>query len=318
MAINGYFFNALFDEETQTYDREYSAGMMSDYLKGIIGNGVIPNPSTSLQVLSDSNLDITVGVGKAWIEGKKLENTAVLNMTLDAADPLLNRIDRVVAVADFTNRLCNIEILKGTSAATPTAPELTRNDSRFELCLAEIYIGKGVTAITQANVTDTRANTTICGWATSLISQVDTSTLFTQWQTAYANYYAETKSELDAFMETLTQELGVVTYIKEYKYFGVGDPDVNPLEDTGCIIPLENYTYEATDIIDVYINGLKALPNSPESEDHDYTLTIVGGQINIKLTVTSAVLADEWEDSGNSLEVRVLKSVIGIEQSVNN
>lgn len=318
MAINGYFFNALFDEQTQTYDREYSAGMMSDYLKGIIGNGVIPNPSTSLQVLSDSNLDITVGVGKAWIEGKKLENTAVLNMTLEAADPLLNRIDRVIAVADFTNRLCNIEILKGTSAATPTAPDLTRNDSRYELCLAEIYIGKGVTAITQANITDTRANTTICGWATSLISQVDTSTLFTQWQTAYANYYAETKSELDAFMETLTQELGVVTYIKEYKYFGVGDPDVNPLEAGGCIIPLENYTYEATDIIDVYINGLKALPNSPEDEDHDYTLTIVGGQINIELSTNMVVLADEWEDTENSLEVRVLKSVIGIEQSVNN
>lgn len=317
MAINGYFFNALFDEQTQTYDREYSAGMMSDYLKGIIGNGVISNPSTSLQVLSDSNLDITVGVGKAWIEGKKLENTAVLNMTLDAADPLLNRIDRIVAVADFTNRLCNIEILKGTSAATPTAPELTRNDSRYELCLAEIYIGKGVTAITQANITDTRANTTICGWATSLISQVDTATLFVQWQTAYANYYAETKSELDAFMETLTQELGVITYIKEYKYFGVEDPDVNPLEEDGCIIPLENYTYEATDIIDVYINGLKALPNSPEDEDHDYTLTIVDGQINIKI-FNNGTTPEDWETNENSLEVRVLKSVIGIEQSVNN
>lgn len=304
MAINGYFFNALYDEQTQTYDREYSAGMMSDYLKGIVGNGVIPNPSTSLQVLADSGLDITVGSGMAWIEGKKLENTAILNLTLDSADPLLNRIDRIVAVADFSNRLCNIEILKGTSAATPTAPELTRDDTRFELCLAEIYISKGATAVSQGNITDTRANTTICGWSTSLITQVDTSTLFAQWQAAYSDYYAETKSELDAFMETLTQELGVTTYNQEFKATATGDT----VSSGTLAITLNDYSYADSDIIDLYINGLHAV----EGASKDYTVEGVGS------TLTFTLASGATYSSLDEFEVRVIKSVIGIEQTVNN
>lgn len=304
MAINGYFFNALYDEQTQTYDREYSAGMMSDYLKGIVGNGVFPNPSTSLQVLADSGLDITVGVGKAWIEGKKLENTAVLNLSLDAADPLLNRIDRIVAVADFTNRLCNIEILKGTAAANPTAPELTRDDSRFELCLAEISITKAATTITQANITDTRANSTICGWVVCLITQVDTSTLYAQWQAAYSEYYAETKTELDAFMETLTQELGVVTFNEEFKATATGDT----VSSESLAITLDDYTYTDSDIIDLYINGLHAI----EGASKDYTVTGSGA------TLTFTLASGATYSSLDEFEVRVIKSVIGIEQTINN
>ena len=304
MAINGYFFNAIYDESTQSYDREYSAGMMSDYLKGIVGNGVIPNPSTSLQVLADSGMDITVGSGMAWIEGKKLENTAILNLSLDAADPLLNRIDRIVAVADFTNRECDIEILKGTAAANPTAPELTRDDTRFELCLAEIYVTKAATAISQANITDTRANTTICGWSTSLISQVDTSTLFAQWQAAYSEYYAEAKSELDAFMETLTQELGVTTYNQEFKADTTGD---NVSSGT-LTFTLSNYTYVDSDIIDLYINGLHAI----EGASKDYTVTGSGS------TLTFTLASDATYSALDEFEVRVIKSVIGIEQTISN
>ena len=43
---------------------------------------------------------------------------------------------------------------------------------------------KNTSTITQAMITDFRTSA-LCGYVTGLIKQVDTSTLFAQWQAAY-------------------------------------------------------------------------------------------------------------------------------------
>lgn len=294
MAIEGMFFDAI--ESGGTYDREYSSGDFSRYLELIVGNGVFPNPSTQLQVRADSGLNIIVGQGQGWIDGHKLINTADLPMTLDAADALLNRIDRVIFFCDYTTREMGITVLKGTPAASAQAPALTRTYSRYEMSLALITINKQTTAITNAMITDTRADSAVCGWATGIIQQVDTSTLFQQWQTAYANYYADVKQQLDDFMAALTQELRVNTYVVQFKKI------VSLTSGSGAQIVLDmtDYTYENTDIIDVYINGLKAI------EGTNYSVSESGGvaTVNVNVGGSSSIT--------NVVEVRVFKSVIGI------
>ena len=114
MAIEGMFFDAI--ESGGTYDREYSSGDFSRYLELIVGNGVFPNPSTQLQVRADSGLNIIVGQGQGWIDGHKLLNTADLPMTLDPADALLNRIDRVIFYCDYTAREVADELSAACSA----------------------------------------------------------------------------------------------------------------------------------------------------------------------------------------------------------
>lgn len=294
MAVNGYFFNAV--QQNGVYDRVYSAEDFSSYLDQLVGNGVFPNPSTSLQVRAGSDMQIIVGGGQGWIYGHKMVNTADLPLTVANSDVLLNRIDLVIFYADFIDREMGIEILEGTAAVQPTAPQLTRNANRYEMCLAQITINKQTSEITQAMITDTRAESTVCGWVAGLIQQVDTSTLFTQWQTAYSNYYETMTAAFNAWMETLTQELKVNTYIQQYKKF------VQLTASSSKIIPLDmtGYTYEESDIMFVIINGLVA------AENVDYLLDTrqTPPEVHVNL-VGSTNITDE-------VEIRVLKSIIGI------
>lgn len=298
MAIKSMFFNAV--KEGDVYDRTYNADDFSRYLEDIVGNGVFPNPSTSLQVASSSGMDIVVKKGSAWIAGHKLINTAALSLAVDPAETLQNRIDRVVCYIDYVNRVMDIEIVKGTPATNPTAPALVRTDSRYELSLATIYVAKQVTSISNANITDTRADSTVCGWATGVLQQVDTSTLFQQWQTAYGDYYADIKQQLDDFMETLTQELGVNTYLQSFEKHREVEAGVTSITD---VFNVQGYSYEETDVINVYINGVLA-----SEAAGDYTKDTSGTALAIYITF------NEPSDLATLLDVRVLKTRIGINQ----
>lgn len=298
MAVNGYFFNAV--NEGGVYDRTYTAEDVTSYLNKIVGNGVFPNPSTQLQVRAGTGMAVIVAAGEGWINGHKLVNTADFELSVDSADAILNRIDRVIFYADFSAREMGIEVLKGTAAATPTAPALTRTTSRYEMSLATITINKQITAIAQSMITDTRANSAVCGWVAGLIQQVDTTSLFVQWQTAYSDYFDLVKSELDAFMETLTEELRVNTYIKEF----TKTASLTSESSTTIALDMTDYSYEALDVIDVYINGLKGI------EGTDYTVTTSGGAASVNLSLTTGA------GITNTVQIRVLKSVIGIEETI--
>lgn len=88
--------------------------------------------------------------GKAWINGYFYFNTGDLAVELDTADGQLNRIDRVVVRWDLTNRVMSVKVKSSSFSASPTAPALQRDADVYELALADIYVGAGVTAITQA------------------------------------------------------------------------------------------------------------------------------------------------------------------------
>lgn len=310
MAIKGYFFNAIYNSQTQTYDREYNSEDMTDYLSLIVGGGVFPNPSTSLQVLaSGTGMVVNVQAGSGWFaDGHKIKNTAILPLTHDASDVLNNRIDRVVFYCDYINREVGIEIVKGTPAYEPVAPDLQRDGSRYEYSLALVQINAGVTTITQSMITDTRPDSSVCGWVAGLIQQVDTSTLFNQWETAYEEYYssatdefeaweATQKSNFDAWLHDLTDELNVDTYVQNFEKSASFTS-----ADTTKMITLDwsGYEYEVSDIINVYINGLLATAGT------DYTLDTTGANPTVTFAFTGSSLTDVCR-------VQVIKSVIGFD-----
>ena len=293
--INYYFFNALPNPDG-TWDREYNADDFSNYLNLLVGSGVFPNPSNNLQVMASSGFNLVVKAGSGWINGKKIENTTDFQITLDGSDVLLNRIDRVVFYLDTQARQMGIDVIKGTPATNPVAPSITRTATRQEYSLATVKINKQVTSITQANITDTRADSTVCGWVAGLIQQVDTSTLFEQWQSAYTQYYDTVKEQLDEFMQTLTEELNVNTYLVQYtKYVELqqGDSNIIPLD-------MKEYTYSATDIIDVYLNGLMGVP----VEDFLIDDSTTPPEVHVNLTQSQLTT--------NEVYIRVFKSKIAI------
>lgn len=189
------FFNA--ELKGEEYDRVYSAEDYARYFAAFIGNGVFTTPSTKLQVVADgTTMNLTLKSGKAWINGYFYENTEDLSLSVDVADGVLNRIDRVVVRLDFVNREIKAYVKKGAFASSPVAPTLQRDSDMYELGIADIKISKGVTKLVQADVTDLRQNNNYCGLVSGVVDQIDTTNLFAQFQSAFEIWFEHIKGQL--------------------------------------------------------------------------------------------------------------------------
>lgn len=278
MAVTYGFFNSV------NGDRKYNADQMSNYFEGLVSDGVYNGVGNSMVVQASSGMNITVGSGRAIIGNKWIKNDSAYTLTVTGSHPTLNRYTAVVVKLDKVNRNISLTTIDGTPASTPTKPTVTNSQTVMYLVLAYVYVAAAATSISQSNITDTRTDSTVCGWVTGLIEQVDTSTLYLQWQAAFETWF-----------DDLTEQLNVDTYIKEYYKrvtLSSGSSAVIPLDMTG-------YTYASSDIFFVYINGLAAAP------DVDYYLDTSGSTPELHPSVYK---------TGTEIEIKVLKSKIGVAQ----
>lgn len=202
-------------------DRRYKAEDWRENFATLIGNGVFPNPSTNLQVISNNNMTIYVTEGKGWINGALYYNTDNLVLSIDPADGTLNRIDRVVMRFDTVERNITCKVKKGTFASNPVVPGLQRDADAYELCIAEIRIDKGITSILQSKITDTRLNTELCGIVTQTVKTVDTTTLFAKLEA----YIDERGQDVNGWIDEATTrwEVEFITWFNTIKDILDGD-----------------------------------------------------------------------------------------------
>ncbi|AUN19039.1 hypothetical protein B2H91_10520 [Clostridium botulinum] len=189
-------------------DRRYKAEDFASYFASFIGNGVFPNPSTSLQVIANNDMSVTDKPGKGWINGFYYQNTDDFILKLDVADGVLNRIDKVVLRLDFNKRSINLYIKKGVFASSPVAPTLQRDADAYELGLADVKVNAGVIKITQADITDLRLDKNLCGIVHGVVDQVDITTIFNQYSTRFKIKSEEFEKEFEAWLKTLKDVLG--------------------------------------------------------------------------------------------------------------
>lgn len=274
MAISYGFFNSV------NGDRKYNADDISNYFLKLISNGVFATPSNAMQVQANTGMSVQVSAGWGFINCKWINNSAPYVLNVDAADIALNRIDRVVLRLNAANnaRTMSIAVKKGIAAANPTPPTLTRvSGGVWELSLAQIYVAANATAISQANITDERANTSVCGWVTGLIQQIDTTNLFAQYNAAFYEWFNEVKQTLSSAI-ILKQFRSIYTTITANEY----------------VIPINIPQYlPELDMINVFVNGMRL-------NQLEYT---VSGQ-NVTLTTPLDIV-------GTVVEIQVVKSVDG-------
>lgn len=148
-------------------DRKYNASTMSKYFSGLFTRGVLQNYKGKFVVKATEGMSIKVPTGKAFFsDGKWIENTADITLTLDASDIVLNRIDSIVLRNDKNEakRKAEIVLKKGTPAASPVPPGVEETNSYVEeLLICNIRVDKLTENITQSNITNTIPNTDVCG-----------------------------------------------------------------------------------------------------------------------------------------------------------
>ena len=172
-------------------DRVYFAEDWARYFADFIGNGIYPNPSNGLQVLAGSGMTVKINPGTGFINGYTFWSDTETDLTMTNADGTLGRVDRIVLRWSKADRNITISILQGTYGKNPVATTLTRSADIWEIALADVAIGKGLTTITQAQITDDRYVTALCGICTGLITQIDASTITAQFDEFFAQYKAQ-------------------------------------------------------------------------------------------------------------------------------
>lgn len=250
MALLSGYYNSL------NGDRKYNAETMAKYFTGLFTRGVLQNYNGKFLVTAlNEGMKISVKTGKAFFsDGKWIENTVDITLTLDPSDVLLDRIDRVVLRNDKNEGVRNADVVikKGTPGVNPVAPELLNDTYIEELCLCEIRVNKLAETVTQSNITNTIPNKDLCGYITGLIDQVDIKDLYIQYETAYKEFYEDSNKKFNSWFNNVKETLNIAVPFQQFKtcyttvtenesVFNINIPQLNSV----------------LDILEVYVNGFR-------------------------------------------------------------
>ena len=166
----------------------------------------------NLEVTSAGGMDISVSAGAAWIRFNQFGSVVCGNLTplsfsLDMADGVLSRIDRVVCRQDNVQNIAEIVVKKGTNGSTPVAPAITRNAEYWELVLADIYVGAGVMSVNQGNITDQRLNDNVCGLVRDGVEGIPSQSLYDQWQSVFTQRQQEFMTWFEGLQDILDENI---------------------------------------------------------------------------------------------------------------
>lgn len=179
--ISGIFESNL--NEDGTYDRAVDEEFFARYHAAFLSSGVYPKPANSFQVTADGGLRLRVKPGSCLIQGYYAYDTADALLSLPAAG-ISARTDRVVARLNKIDRRIEIAVVNGGA----NAPAPTRNSDVYELVLADVRVAANAAAVTQANITDQRANSSLCGFVYNPLQEVDTTDLFAQYDAGFRQF----------------------------------------------------------------------------------------------------------------------------------
>lgn len=173
---------------------EYSgAEDVMRWLHGRTSGVFAASGNAAVAALATPGMAVTVSDGTGWMANANNDGVvwwndtesvsgAKLQLAIDAADGVLNRIDRVIVEWKTTNYVDRpeIKVLKGTASSTAAAPALTNSGTKRQISLAQISVAAGTTAITASMITDERQNPDVCGLVTDTLS-IDTSVINAQF-----------------------------------------------------------------------------------------------------------------------------------------
>lgn len=160
-----------------TYDADDAAGYFATRQSGVY------SAEEDFAVTPADGLSVTVSAGHAWVHPSRWVGHSIImqqptTVALTAADPVRSRIDRIVLRYDAAAKKTSLQALEGVpDSAGPAAPAITRTELIYDLCLAEIKRPAGSTAVTVADIYDTRADETVCGVMRDGVTGIPVATL---------------------------------------------------------------------------------------------------------------------------------------------
>ena len=193
-----------------TYDADDASGYLATRLSGVY------SAEEDFAVTAQGGLSVQVSAGQAWVRPARFKGRSIImeqptTVALTAADPVRSRIDRIVLRYDAAAKKTSLQVLEGVpDSAGPAAPAITRTELIYDLCLAEIKRPAGSTAVTVADIYDTRADETVCGVMRDGAAGIPAATLIKKLRDEInkvdkGSFYD--KTETDALLNALQEQV---------------------------------------------------------------------------------------------------------------
>ena len=212
----------------------YSAEDVGTYL--CTRTSGVYSKETNFAVSITGTRELTISPGLAWINYDDFAGVSVCSrestvLTVPSADSILSRIDRVVLQFDADANLTVLKIKSGTPAVDPQPPAIIQTHRQYELGLCTVSVPAGSTAVTVADIYDTRADETVCGVMRDGVHGIPAATLIQMLRQKIAemdsgSFY--TKEAVDAMLAVIqaqvakagapTERLAFVTQISAGKW----------------------------------------------------------------------------------------------------
>lgn len=233
----------------------YSAEDVATYL--CTRTSGVYSKETNFAVSTTGTRQITVAPGLAWINYDDFKGVSVCSreenvLTVPEADNTLNRVDRVVLQFDTSENITAIKLKTGTPAVAAQPPDILQNHNQYELGLCTISVPAGSTAVTAADITDTRADETVCGVMRDGVTGIPTAQLQTQVKAMLDSLQAEvdsrsfyTKAEADAEHAKLQEQIS--------KAGGNVGQTIPVWSSTITLGYYANYSYQVPDNVDYVV-----------------------------------------------------------------
>ena len=251
----------------------YSNDDFRQYFANFIRTGIIPNiplpGATGFQVLQTEtpSMNVIVGGGVAWIAGGQIMNTSPKTFQIPA--PLTNQSRKDSIVIQWNNSANDGKILYKENST-----QVIQTNDVYELQICTILIPANAASISQAQITDTRADPTVCGYAT-LFEQVKTGDLLAQF-----------KSELESNKQTFDQWFDHVKGQLSTDVAGKLQVEINELEaeavhKTGDETIAGKKTFENIEVTETFTQ-----PYISTSFEIGYGLSVTAKRIGHLVTIT--------------------------------
>lgn len=193
------FYNSVND------DRTYDADSFSDWLKKFFTTGVFKD---ELAVTASGGMGISVSAGYVNINGKVMQ-FGQTPLTVGTADGTYYRIDSVIIERNDTDRQFYIKIVQGTTGTESAVRGVTpvRSGTVYQLVIARIKVRPGATSITQADITDTRATKSLCGYVAGTVTEMNFSQFNAQFDAYLEAFKTGQQADFEAWFSNIQDVL---------------------------------------------------------------------------------------------------------------
>lgn len=141
-------------------NKAQDAAFFARLLEGIIGNGVLPNPTTNFQVLAQSGYTVQMRPGDIYINGH-------LGYDKEATTFLITEDLRDAPI--YVS--CRYDIA-GQDMNWVVSNTFERSETYYDLAVARIVVPDGAVEITDVMITDLRSDPAYCGYVQKITDTV--------------------------------------------------------------------------------------------------------------------------------------------------